>query len=56
LLSGEIVKLEKIILWNWRVEEKKQAWIKWENIYTNKVKGGLGIKDIENFNLTPVTK
>lgn len=34
----------------WKPLDKKIAWIKWETLCKTKEEGGLGIRDIENFN------
>jgi len=51
-----IIRLQRIFLWGWGKEEKKMTWIKWDVLCKEKEKWGLGIKDIERFNLALIAK
>lgn len=56
----EIIKkinsLQRKFLWGSKGVEKKVAWVKWEACCKERVKGGLGIKNIEKFNKALVGK
>jgi len=43
--------IQRRFLWGGGLEQNKIAWIKWETVCLPKEKGGLGIKDINSFNL-----
>jgi len=54
-----VEKLHRIqhrFLWGGGLDHKKIAWIKWEAVCLPKEKGGLGIKDIDTFNLALLGK
>lgn len=38
------------------MEQKKIMWVKWDTVCLPKEKGGLGIRDIKNFNLALLGK
>ena len=44
------VWIQRLLLWGGGGEEKKIAWVKWESVCLPKEKGGLGIRDLRNFN------
>lgn len=52
----EITKLQRRFLWGGVGENNKIAWVKWETICLPKDKGGLGIKNLELFNIALLTK
>ena len=48
--------LQRRFLWGGGTDQNKIAWIKWEAVCLPKEKGGLGIKDINIFNLALLGK
>ena len=52
----KFLRLQRRFLWGGGPDHKKIAWIKWESVCLPKEKGGLGIKDIDTFNLALVGK
>lgn len=52
----EIIKLQRRFLWGGDGENKKMAWVSWDTICISKEKGGLGIKNLEAFNLALLIK
>ena len=42
--------------WGQKANERKLAWISWEKIYTPKIKGGMGFRDLKAFNLELLAK
>ena len=50
------VKLQRRFLWGGGQDNNKIAWIAWEKVCLLKHKGGLGIKDIQTFNLALLGK
>lgn len=53
---NELVRLQKQFLWGGHSERRKIAWVSWEKICLSKDKGGLGIKNIEAFNIALLSK
>jgi len=51
----EIRKIKKILV-GWESKDREIAWTKWVKLCKSKEEGGLGIIDIERFNLTLLTK
>ena len=49
-ITKKINSIQRNFLWRAKVGEKKVAWVKWSDCCTLKENGGLGIKNIENFN------
>lgn len=45
------MKLQRRFLWGGDDENKKMAWVSWDSICNTKEKGGLGIKNLEVFNI-----
>ena len=59
LVNGVVDKLvciQRRFLWGGGVDQHKIAWVKWETVCLPKDKEGLGIKDINSFNLALLTK
>ncbi|KHN46938.1 Putative ribonuclease H protein, partial [Glycine soja] len=52
----KIIKLQRRFLWGGDGENKKMAWVSWDTICISKEKGGLGIKNLEAFNLALLIK
>lgn len=55
-IIDEITKLQRRFLWGGDEESKKMAWVRWNTLCTPKDKGGLGIKNLEAFNIALLTK
>ena len=55
-VADKFLKLQRSFLWGGGLDHKRIAWIKWKSICLPKEKGGLGIKDIETFNLALLGK
>jgi len=51
----EIVKIQRSFLWGGVEENKKICWLSWNNVCKTK-EGGLGIKNVEEFNLALLSK
>nr|KYP49697.1 Putative ribonuclease H protein At1g65750 family [Cajanus cajan] len=45
-----IVKIQRVFLWGAKEGERKIPWVSWKKICQDKIKGGLGVKNIEMFN------
>lgn len=52
----EINRLQRQFLWGGRDEQRKISWVKWDDVCLPKDKGGLGIKNLEAFNITLLSK
>jgi len=52
----EVKRIQKNFLWDWGSENRKIAWVAWDKICQPKDKGGLGVIDIEKFNLALLGK
>lgn len=52
----EFIKLQRNFLWGGGVDDKKLAWISWHDICKEKEAGGLGVKDLELFNMALLGK
>jgi len=52
----EVKRIQKNFLWDWGSENRKIAWVAWDKICQSKDKGGLGVIDIEKFNLALLGK
>ena len=52
----KLVSLQRRFLWGGGSDQNKIAWIKWDIVCLPKEKGGLGIKDINTFNLALLGK
>ena len=53
---NKLIKIQRRFLWGGGHDSKKIAWISWEIVCLPKDKGGLGIKDINTFNLALLGK
>jgi hypothetical protein len=51
-----LVKIQRNFLWGGGIDDKKICWIKWDQICLPKDKGGLGVKNLELFNLSLLSK
>ncbi|KAL8498535.1 hypothetical protein ACS0TY_021749 [Phlomoides rotata] len=52
----EIVKLQRDFLWGGGVNGKKIPWVAWNDICKSKVDGGLGVKHLDLFNKSLLSK
>jgi len=52
----KLESLQRTFLWGGAYEQNKIAWIKWEMVFLPKEVGGLGVKDINSFNLSLLAK
>lgn len=52
----ELVRLQGQLLWDGDMENRKIAWVKWSKGSLPKDKGGLGIKNLEAFNIALLSK
>lgn len=55
-VMDKLVRVQRRFLWGGGSDNNKIAWIKWETVCLPKEKGGLGIKDINMFNLALLGK
>lgn len=54
---GEFLdKIQRNLLWNVCVEKKGICWVSWKDLCRPKKEGGLGIKDLEAFNVALIRK
>ncbi|KAL8474548.1 hypothetical protein ACS0TY_031126 [Phlomoides rotata] len=52
----EIVQIQRKFLWEGGEDNNKIMWVSWDNICKKKENGGLGIRNLENFNYALVSK
>ncbi|MCI07485.1 LINE-1 reverse transcriptase like, partial [Trifolium medium] len=52
----QLVRIQRNFLWGGGVEDKKLCWVKWDQICLPKEQGGLGVKNLELFNLALLSK
>lgn len=52
---GEITELQRRFLWGGNEDKNKLAWIKWDLVCSSKNRGGLGVKNLEAFNLVLIS-
>ena len=55
-VEEKLVSLQRKFLWGEGPDKNKIAWIKWNIVCLPKEKGGLGLKDINTFNLALLGK
>lgn len=51
-----ITSIQRNFLWSGCSEDKKICWVSWDKICKRKEEGGLGIKEVEAFNLALLNK
>jgi len=56
LVVDKLVKIQRRFLWGGGSDQSKISWIRWDTVYLPKERGGLGIKDINSFNLALLGK
>lgn len=49
-MINSIVKIQRNFLWGECEERRKIAWVKWEYVCLPKKEGGLGVKNLVEFN------
>ncbi|CAJ2645291.1 unnamed protein product [Trifolium pratense] len=52
----QLVRIQRNFLWGGGLEDKKLCWVKWEQICMPRDQGGLGVKNLELFNLALLSK
>ena len=50
-VAAKLVKIQRRFLWGGGHDQNKIAWISWEKVCLPKERGGLGIKDVNAFNI-----
>ncbi|KAL6566436.1 hypothetical protein OROGR_002051 [Orobanche gracilis] len=53
---NELTMIQRRFLWGGSCEKKKVAWVRWDHVCRSKENGGLGVKDLEIFNLSLLAK
>ncbi|PNX99941.1 cysteine-rich receptor-like protein kinase, partial [Trifolium pratense] len=53
---NSLERIQRNFFWGGGLEERKLCWIKWEQVCLPKEKGGLGVKNLEFFNLALLSK
>jgi len=49
-VCDKISSIQRSFLWAWGKDRKHISWVRWENVCKSQEEGGLGVKDIRNFN------
>ncbi|GAU49942.1 hypothetical protein TSUD_408370 [Trifolium subterraneum] len=52
----QLVRIQRNVLWGGGINYKKLCWVKWDQICLPKESGGLGVKNLELFNLALLSK
>lgn len=52
----EFIKIQLDSLWGWGYDRRKITWVSWKIVCKSRDSGGLGIKDIECFNVALLGK
>ncbi|PNX71762.1 cysteine-rich receptor-like protein kinase, partial [Trifolium pratense] len=52
----QLVRIQRNFLWGGGSDDKKLCWVKWDQICLPKEEGGLGIKNLELFNVALLSK
>ncbi|GAU19703.1 hypothetical protein TSUD_78280 [Trifolium subterraneum] len=52
----DIEKIQRTFLWGGSLDEKKINWVKWDHVCLPKKNGGLGVKNLELFNIALLSK
>ena len=55
-VQDKLVRIQRRFLWGGDQDQVKIAWVKWDTVCLPKEVGGLGIKDINYFNLSLLGK
>ncbi|GAU48137.1 hypothetical protein TSUD_293770 [Trifolium subterraneum] len=55
-LINSMVRIQRNFLWGGGINDKKLCWVKWDQICLPKESGGLGVKNLELFNLALLSK
>ncbi|CAJ2637160.1 unnamed protein product [Trifolium pratense] len=52
---NQLVRIQRNFLWGGGLEDKKLCWVKWDQVCRAKEQGGLGVKNLEFFNIALLT-
>ena len=55
-IVNELIKIQRMFLWGGCSEQHKTCWVSWKQVCLPKNKGGLGVKDLELFNISLLNK
>ena len=55
-LCDEIESMMKRFWWGQRGQESKVAWLSWKKLCKSKLKGGMGFRNLQAFNLAMLAK
>lgn len=55
-ILNEINKLQRRFLWATKEEERKINWVAWKRICSPMAYGGLGVRDVDDFNKALLSK
>ena len=55
-VKDKLVRIQRSFLWGGDQQQTKIAWVKWDTVCLPKEAGGLGVKDINSFNLSLMGK
>ncbi|CAJ2658352.1 unnamed protein product [Trifolium pratense] len=53
---NQLVRIQRNFLWGGGLEDKKLCWVKWDQVCRAKEQGGLGVKNLELFNIALLSK
>jgi len=56
VVCDKIISIQRRFLWGWGREKRSIPWVSWENLCKPMEEGGLGIKNVRNFNGTLLAK
>ena len=49
-VCNKISSIQRKFLWDWGRQNKSISWVSWDNVCNPLEEGGLGVKEIRNFN------
>jgi hypothetical protein len=52
----QLVRLQRNFLWGGGADDKRLCWVKWDQVCLPKEQGGLGVKNLELFNMALLSK
>lgn len=55
-VANQLTSLQRNFLWDGNMKSKKMAWLKWDVICKPKYEGGLGVKNLQLFNIALLSK
>jgi len=56
VVCNKISSIQRKFLWDWGRQNKSIFWVSWDNVCKPLEEGGLGVKEIRNFNSTLLAK